>query len=156
PLTDAELVVLPLSDGYHLAYYGQATTGAEIFHVFVDAQSGRLLRSYSDFISEIGVGKGTYGDDKKVSARAASGAFVADDPLRPGAITTYDMRGNLTRLLAVLNRFQTVTASDIASDTDNVWTDPTVVDAHVYAGLYYDYLFRRFGRNGIDDRNLRM
>src|SRR5262245_27766982 len=35
-LGDAELVVLPLSDGYHLAYYGQATTGAEILHVFVD------------------------------------------------------------------------------------------------------------------------
>src|SRR5262249_50084424 len=36
-MTDAELVVLPLSDGYHLAYYAPVTTGVEIFHVFVDA-----------------------------------------------------------------------------------------------------------------------
>jgi len=156
PFGDAELLILPLSDGYHLAYYGQATTDLEIFNVFVDATSGAVLRQYSDFRTEIGTGKGAYGDDKKVSARAAGGTFVADDPMRPSAITTYDMQGNLTRLTGILNRFTSVAQSDIASDSDNQWTDPTVVDAHVYAGWYYDYLFKRFGRRGIDDRELRM
>jgi thermolysin len=155
-LGDAELVVLPLSDGYHLAYTGQTTTGLEILNVFVDANTGALLQKYSDFVSEVGVGKGTYGDDKKISARASAGTFTTDDPLRPGAITTYDMKGNLSRATAILNRLTTVAASDVGSDTDNVWTDPTVVDAHVYAGWYYDYLYKRFGRNGLDDRNLRM
>ena len=72
------------------------------------------------------------------------------------AITTYDMKGNLTRTLQVLNRLTNVTAADIAADADNVWTDPGVVDAHVYAGWYYDFLFKRFGRHGLDDRDLRI
>src|SRR5262249_824199 len=64
-----ELVVLPLSDGDHLAYVGQAAAGLEILNVFVDAHTGALLRQYSDFAREgvIGTGKGTYGDAKKVS-----------------------------------------------------------------------------------------
>jgi Zn-dependent metalloprotease len=151
-----ELVVLPLSDGYHLAYSGQALVGVELMNVFVDAQSGGLLRQYSDFLREVGHGKGAYGDDKKVSAKTLGGAFVTDDPLRPAAITTYDMKGNLTRLLNLLNRVGAVVPSDIASDTDNEWTDSTVVDAHVYAGWYYDFLSKRFGRKGLDNRNLRI
>lgn len=151
-----ELVVLPLSDGYHLAYYGQAVAGLEIVNVYVDARSGALLQQYSDFVREIGLGKGAYGDDKKVSAKAVGGAFVTDDPLRPSAITTYDMKGNLSRLDAMLGRAVAVAPSDIASDADNQWADSTVVDAHVYAGWYYDYIFKRFGRHGLDNREVRM
>jgi bacillolysin len=151
-----ELVILPLSDGYHLAYYGQATAGLEIQNVFVDANNGAPLRQFSDFIREVGHGKGAYGDDKKVSARGLGGTFVTDDPLRPAAITTYDMRGDLARLTTILNRFTPVAPSDISSDADNDWTDPTVVDAHVYAGWYYDFLFKRFARRGLDNRDLRM
>src|SRR5206468_3814371 len=66
PARDAapELVVLPMSDGYHLAYFGQATTDVALLNVFVDANTGALLRQYRDFLSEVGVGKGTYGDTK--------------------------------------------------------------------------------------------
>jgi bacillolysin len=151
-----ELVVLPLADGYHLSYRGQAIVGVEIMNVFVDANTGGLLQQYSEFISEVGQGAGTYGDMKKISATSMAGVFVADDLLRPADITTYDMRGNLSRLLGILNVQTSVASSDIASDADNVWTDPTVVDAHVYAGWYYDYVAKRFGRGGTDNRNLRM
>jgi Zn-dependent metalloprotease len=151
-----ELVVLPLSDGYHLAYFGQAITDVDVLNVFVDATSGILLRQYSDFVTDVGLGKGTYGDNKKISTTAMSGAFVADDKLRPAAITTYDMKGNLARTQSLLNNLPPAT-SDVASSTNNnEWTDGTVVDAHVYAGMYYDYLFKRFGRHGLDDRDLRM
>lgn len=153
---DAELVILPLSDGYHLAYAGQAIAGLEIVNVYIDANTGGLLQQYSDFLREVGSGKGTYGDTKKVSARAVSGTFVTDDPLRPAAVTTYDMKGNLARLTALLNRVTSVAPGDIASDSDNAWTDGAVVDAHVYAGWYYDFLFKRFGRHGLDNRDLRM
>src|SRR5262245_4997133 len=129
-----ELVVLPLSDGYHLAYYGQTIAGHEIMNVYVDAKSGSLLQQYSEYLREIGSGRGTYGDNKKVSTKPMSGAFVTDDPMRPSAITTYDMKGNLGRMEAILNRQVSVAPSDIASDSDNVWTDPIVVDAHAYAG----------------------
>jgi Zn-dependent metalloprotease len=155
-MNDPELVVLPLSDGYHLAYYAQAIDSMEIVNVYVDASTGAVLRKYTDYRNEVGSGKGTYGDDKKVSAKAASGTFMTDDPLRPAAITTYDMKGNFGKTTSVLNRFTNLTTSDIAADSDNVWTDSTVVDAHVYTGWYYDYLFRRFNRHGLDDKDLRM
>jgi Zn-dependent metalloprotease len=151
-----ELVILPLSDGYHLAYRGQAFDGTEILNVFIDANTATVLRKYSEFVTEVGKGKGTYGDDKKVSTKSVSGMFVTDDGLRPSVITTFDMKGNLSRTNSVLNRIAVLGTSDIASDSDNDWTDPTVVDAHVYAGWYYDYLFKRFGRHGIDDRELRI
>jgi bacillolysin len=151
-----ELVVLPMSDGYHLAYSGQAFTGVELMNVYVDAKSGRPLQQYSDFVREVGHGKGTYGDDKKVSAKSLSGTFVTDDPLRPAAITTYDMKGDFAHTLSLLNRIVTVAPSDIAADSDNDWTDGAVVDAHVYAGWYYDFISKRFARHGLDTRDLRM
>ena len=151
-----ELVILPLSDGYHLAYRGQAIVGLEIMNVFIDANTGSLLQQFSEYINEVGKGTGTYGDKKKVSAKSVSGAFVTDDVLRPTDITTYDLKGNLARLTAILNVQTGVAASDIASDADNDWTDSTVVDAHVYAGWYYDYLVKRLGRRGTDNNDLRM
>ena len=154
--TSPELVVLPLSDGYHLAYVGQVTTDVERLNVFVDANTGALLRKYSDFLRDVGTGFGTYGDPKKLSTTAASGSYVADDHLRPAEITTYDMRGSFARTSALLVHNQLPGLSDIASSSVNNWTDGAVVDAHVYAGWYYDYLYKRFGRHGLDGRDLRM
>ena len=155
---EVELVVLALSDGYHLAYRGQVTTATEIVNVHLDAMTGTVLQQFSDFSYDglVGAGKGAYGDDKKISTRASSGTFLADDQLRPSTITTYDMRGNLTRLNAILTGLTPTAVADIASDADNTWSDSTVVDAHVYAGWYYDFLFKRFGRHGIDGRDLRI
>jgi Zn-dependent metalloprotease len=153
---DPELVVLPLSDGYHLAYYARAATPLDQISVFVDANDGHVLRQYSEFISEIVAGKGIYGDDKKVSASSSGGAHVASDTMRPGPITTYDMKGDFARMTNVLNGFTPVAPSDVASNAGVTWTDPVVVDGHVYAGWYYDYLFKRFGRNGINNNNLRI
>jgi Zn-dependent metalloprotease len=153
---DPELVVLPMSDGYHLAYFGQALVDVEVFNAYIDANTGALLKRFSDFDTDVGTGIGTYGDQKKISVKPSSGAFIADDGLRPAAITTYDMKGNLNRTVSILNVVTPVAVSDIASDSDNNWTDSTVVDAHVYAGWYYDYLFKRFARSGIDNNNLRM
>jgi Zn-dependent metalloprotease len=43
--------------------------------------------------------------------------------------------------------------SDIATDSDNTWSDGPTVDAHANMGLVYDYYFTRFNRAGMDDRN---
>ena len=43
--------------------------------------------------------------------------------------------------------------SDIATDSDNTWTDGAGVDAHAYIGFTYDYYFQRFGRRGLDGNN---
>jgi thermolysin len=45
------------------------------------------------------------------------------------------------------------TVSDLASDSDNVWSDVAVVDAHVHVSWTYDYYYKRFGRSGLDGRN---
>ena len=115
---DPELVVLPLSDGYHLAYFGKAVTDLEIVNVFIDADSGALLRQYSDFLSEVGAGTGTYGDNKKVSTTAVAGSFIADDKLRPTEITTFDAKGNFARAQALIAG-QTPSVADIASSASN-------------------------------------
>ena len=83
---------------------------------------------------------------------------MTDDPLRPAAITTYDMKGDLARTLSLLNRSAQASApSDIAADSDNDWTDGAVVDAHVYAGWYYDFISKRFGSpRARHPQNLRM
>ena len=153
---DPELVVLPLSDGYHLAYRGRAMVDIAPSVVFVDAMNGRELEHYSEFINEVGTGTGTYGDTKKVSDTAIGGAFSADDKLRPTEITTYDMKGNLARTTVLFASAGSPSASDIATSSTQTWTDATVVDAHTYAGMYYDYLFTRFNRHGVDDRDLRI
>jgi Zn-dependent metalloprotease len=44
--------------------------------------------------------------------------------------------------------------SDVATDSDNVWTDGPAVDAHVFQGWVYDYYYKRFNRHGMDDRDL--
>src|SRR6185369_17563542 len=43
--------------------------------------------------------------------------------------------------------------ADLASDSDNVWTDPAIVDAHVHVSWTYDYYYKRFGRTGLDGRD---
>lgn len=151
------LVIVPLdAGGYALAYRVRAFTGDDLRVYFVDAQSGEVRLEYSDLQTAVGTGRGVLGDQKKISTRPQSGAFVAQDVLRPPAITTYDMRGNLSRTLRFLDGFTFLTQSDLASDADNAWTDGASVDAHVYAGWTYDYYFKRFGRRGLDNANIEM
>ena len=76
--------------------------------------------------------------------------------MRPPVIETYEMSGNLTRPINFLNGFMSLAASDFANDSDNDWTDGANVDAHVYAGYTYDYYFKRFGRRGLDNANIRI
>lgn len=153
-----ELVVVPRTEGgYALAYVGRAFADLEMRVYFVDAMTGTIIRSYSDFQPQVvGKGRGVYNDDKKVSARQSATQYVADDKLRPPAIATYDMRGDFARLQNFLAGRVTAVEADFASDADNNWTDGPNVDAHAYAGMFYDYLFKRFGRRGIDDNNLRI
>ena len=161
PDTDPELVVLPRDDGFTLAWVGQVMLRRDIVRAFVDAASGRVVRRYSMMQRQaanaaIGHGTGVLGDDKKVSASAASGTFIASDPLRPPVIVTYDMKGDVNRSInALVNRVPLVTA-DIAANSANNWTDAAVVDAHAYSAYTYDYYLKRFGRRGLDNANRRL
>ena len=154
---DPQLFVLPLEGGgYALTY--RIVTAFPDDHVvaFVDAENGRIHVQFSDWHRQIdsGRGRGVLGETKKISTEASGGTYRTSDDLRPPAILTYDMKGNLTRVTDVLTGRVQLAASDLAVDSDNDWTDGAVVDGHVYAGWTYDYLFKRFGRRGLDNNNL--
>jgi thermolysin len=159
PSRTPELGILPRDGGgYALTYRARAATEGDITVFFLDANTGMVVMAYSDLQTQSAVGKGigVLGDSKKLSVRTQSGTYQAHDVLRPPAIDTYDMKGNLTRVLAFLNNTVTLGQNDLASDADNDWRDGAAVDAHAYAGFTYDYYYKRFGRAGLDNRNMPM
>jgi len=151
-----ELVILPMSEGApRLAYTAVVATSGTVFRVFVDAQTGAELLRYSEVQTQsaIGTGQGLVGGVKKLSVRPQGGAFVTDDRLRPPLLTTYDMRGNLARTVSVVFDGTPLFPTDLATDSDNVWTDIPSIDGHAYIGWTYDYYFKRHGRRGLDNRD---
>ena len=156
-LVAPELVVLRLDSGeYRLAYTGVLSHGSGIDRLFIDAQTGAELMRYSEIQRQqpaVGTGTGVLGDRKKLSVQSSAGTYLAFDQHRPPTIETFDMRGNLTRTKSLLTGLLPYTVSDLASDSDNIWSDVAVVDAHVHVSWTYDYYFKRFGRNGLDGRN---
>jgi Zn-dependent metalloprotease len=151
-----ELVVLPREDGtFRLTWLTRARLANDMVALFLDAKTGEEVWRYSLIHRQasVGTGTGVLGDRKKLATRQASGVFLADDTLRPPTLITYDLKGNYLRVLQILDGDINPAQSDIASDTDNTWTDGPNVDAHAYIGFTYDYYFQRFGRRGIDGNN---
>ena len=154
-----ELVVLPMDDGsFRLTWYVRVLTGSDLIALFIDARTGEEAHRYSDLRTQsaVGTGTGVLNDRKKISARQSGSVFLADDALRPPSLVTYDLRGNPARTDAILEGVIAASQSDIASDTDNTWSDGPIVDAHVYLGFTYDYFFKRFQRRGFDGNDRRI
>jgi bacillolysin len=155
-----ELVVLPLGSGYRLAYRVRAffERSFEVRQIFLDAASGETLLEYDDLQKqEAGLGTGVFGDQKKLSVSSASGGYTTTDRLRPPLLSSYDFQFNVGRFVRFLNSndpLSDLTAADLGRDSDNVWTDGALVDAHVYAGYTYDYYYSRHGRRGLDNANI--
>ncbi len=165
--TRPELMVLPVDadtpaangSPYRLVWRMRTmTAGADIVQYFIDATSGDVVLQYSDRQTQSAVGRarGVLGDSKKISVSGGGSQFTATDLLRPPAIITYDMKGDPIRTEDFLNGRLLLNDGDIAADDDDNWTDGAVDDAHVYAGYTYDYYFKRFGRHGLDNNNIRM
>jgi Zn-dependent metalloprotease len=152
---DPELVLLPRGDGSTLAWMLWVRLDHLLDRVFVDARTGAVVWRYADLRTEaaVGIGTGVWGDRKKLSADSAPDGYHAEDRLRPSALTTYDLHYDLAAAGKALTTGE-LDSWFVARDTDNVWTDGAVVDAHVYAGFTYDYYFKRQGRRGIDGRDL--
>ncbi len=160
-----ELVVLPTGAGgpgdegrYALAWRVRVKSRHDSRQIFIDAQTGATLLEFSDRKTQSAVGRarGVLGDTKKISVRRGTGQFMAADELRPPAIQTYDMQGNPGRVDDVLFGRVRLATADLATDSDNDWTDGAVDDAHVYAGYTYDYYFKRFGRHGLNNADIRV
>jgi thermolysin len=151
-----ELVILADTRiGPRLAYMTVVSAKPAVFRLFVDANTGVELLRFSELQSQsaVGTGQGLVGGPKKMSVRPQAGAFVTDDRLRPPVLTTYDLRGNLIRADSVLFDGAPLFPSDLATDSDNQWTDIPTVDAHAYIGWTYDYYFKRHERRGLDNRD---
>jgi bacillolysin len=151
-----ELNILPMAEGApRLVYTAVVATPADVFRVFVDANTGAEVLRYTEVQTQsaIGTGQGLVGGLKKLSVRSQAGAFVADDRLRPPLLTTYDLRGNLNRAVDVTFGGAPLFPSDLATDSDNVWTDIPAIDGHAHIGWTYDYYFKRHGRRGLDNRD---
>jgi len=164
-----QLVVLPdrTNPGtYRLVYEARTFTGSQLMVYFVDAATGALVWSYNDLKTQqpvlpcaqcvIGEGLGVKSDRKKMSVTTVGGAFLAHDQLRPAEVFTFDMDGDLPRTQLVLNGLAPLFDADLSTDTDNRWLDGASVDAHVGMGWTYDYLSIRFGRQGLNNQNVRM
>ncbi len=156
-----QLLVLPLEGGgYRLAYRVRAffEEGFDVRQVFFDASSGDVLLDYRDIHTQsAAIGTGVFGDQKKISVAPGGIGYTTSDRLRPPAISTYDFRFSLNRLILFLNANASpsnLTASDLGTDDDNVWTDGALVDAHAYSGYVYDYFYKRFGRRGLDNADI--
>lgn len=153
-----DLLILPdEGGGYRLTYRAVAFTADGASEYFIDASTGAVVRRLSALrrqAAAIGRGLGVLGDDKKLSVSSRAGTFLSEDVLRPPNIATFDMRGDVDRVIDFLNGLAALTLSDLVAKSDNVWTDTAVVDAHAYAGYVYDYYFKRFGRRGLDNNNI--
>ena len=156
-----ELVVLPLeAGGYRLAYRVRALfeESLDMRQSFLDAATGELLMEYGDIQTQAaGTGTGVLGDQKKISVAPGGSGYTTSDRLRPPAISSYDFRFNLNRLILFLSANgspSNLASSDLGTDDDNVWTDGALVDAHVYSGYVYDYFYKRHGRLGLDNANI--
>jgi bacillolysin len=151
-----ELVLLPRDDGtFRLTWLTRVRLATDMVALFLDAATGEEVWRYTliQRQSAVGTGTGVLGDRKKLSTRQASSVFLADDALRPPTLITYDLKGNYDRVFQILDGDIDPAQSDVATDTDNTWTDGANVDAHAYVGFTYDYFFQRFGRRGLDGNN---
>ena len=155
-----ELGILPLPDGSYSLAYRAAMSDHRVY--FADAADGAILHAVDAFDTQsaIGVGTGFLGDRKKLATTSAGGRFEARDQLRPGEIVTLDMQFDEERRAALLQRNERRemlwTSSDLATDSDNDWDDPAVVDLQAHMGWTYDYFAQRHGWQGIDGDNGRV
>ena len=103
PGREPRLTILPRENGaFTLVYTARVATPEDLTLYFIDAHTGAVVAQRSDAKRQeasVGVGTGVLGERKKVSSSSQGGTFVGSDRLRPPVIETYDMRGNLNRLL---------------------------------------------------------
>ena len=150
-----ELVILQVPSGrYVLAY---RATMRDLRTYYLDAHSGFIAHDESAVREQsVGAGNGILGQRKKLSTSQAGGRYEAYDRLRPAEIITLDLRYDTEHFLDLLLRDVVWASSDVASDADNAWTDPAVVDGHAYLGFTYDYLANRQDWHGVDGKNGRI
>jgi bacillolysin len=152
---ETTLGILPHQDAYRLVYRMLVLSEWAIREVYVDARSGEIVLSINGIQTQaaVGQGNGVFGTVRKMSTNQTSMTFQAVDRLRPTEAFTLSFPGTVSRLTLFLQTL-VLFNSDVATDSDNVWTDGPTVDAHAFQGWVYDYYFNRFGRRGMDNGDI--
>jgi len=115
---------------------------------FVDAGTGELVLRYSDLQTTIGTGQGVHKRHEEDEYDGAQWHLHGDRRHASPGHLHLRPQGQLARTQAYLNGLLTLNDTDVAADADNQWSDTAAVDAHAYAGWTYDYLYKRFNRQG--------
>ncbi len=116
----------------------------------IDARTGAVLRAYDDLETLTATGRGVLGDAKSFQVASQGSGYVMVDATRtPAGIRTYTAAGS-----------QALPGAPVISGVlDNAWdaagtaAPGSAVDAHVYAGLVYDFYKTALARSGIDGQS---
>jgi thermolysin len=149
-ITDGKLVVYAFDHAPTLAYEYtvRAVFGDEpaIWVTTVDAKTGEIIDRYNNLQTIEATGVGVLGDSKKFQVSQAGTSYAMNDTSRGVTITTY------TAAEQQVGPGQG--ATQVTSTTLTSWDTGTgagaAVDAHVYAGVVFDYYKKVHGRSGID------
>ena len=124
---------------------------------FIDAHTGEPVHRFDHVHREsaIGFGTGLTGAPQKLSVWRTDEGYQAWDRLRPAELVTVDVNGEGPAVLPFLLPLPGWQDA-VATDDDNEWSNPAIVDGHAHLGLTYDYLHQRQGWQGHDGRNGRL
>jgi thermolysin len=146
------LVLLPIEVRFALAYRVRVMSMSGLYVYFVDARTGTILRRYSDLQTQHAprAGGAVPGEDPRAIFTQVGGGSAAG-AVRAPRLSTFDMRGDLERTIAVVNGLATPAQSDLAA-AGSRQADPAARDAQANAALTYDYLRERFGQPELEQR----
>lgn len=146
---DTELVIYPVNDqDFRLAYRMTVERKNTLFleRAFVDAATGEVLFHHSLIQVEdplIGTGTGVRNDQLKFPTTLQSDKYYLWDQAKVRPITQRTFEGN----------HQFGASISISTSNDNTWAKNSIVNAHAYIGLIYDYYYIVMGNKGLDNKN---
>ena len=148
--TDGKLVVFADGRPATLAYEYtvRAVFGSEpaIWVTTVDAKTGEIIERYNNLQTVEGTGVGVLGDAKKFPVNTSGAGYVMNDTSRGVTINTYNANGQQVGPGAGATP---VTSTSLTSWDTGIGPG-AAVDAHVYAGVVFDYYKKVHARNAID------
>jgi Zn-dependent metalloprotease len=121
---------------------------------YVDARTGKVLRTEQHIQTADGSGQSLYGGTVPLSTTAVTGGFELKDPTRGNTYTT-DMNNKTDSMFCQLFGSR-CSFGTLFTDADNLWGNGTnsnrqsaAVDAQYGTNVTWDYFENVHGRNGI-------
>ncbi|MEE8576461.1 MAG: M4 family metallopeptidase [candidate division Zixibacteria bacterium] len=161
----AELVIFPWNDTYYLSWHLKVNSESLFgrWEYYIDAANGDILYSASTIksSSDIGTGISVMGQPRyHVEVWNTGTAFQLLDYTRQLNNNIHGHNGQMPDGSFIRTN---ITGAElpgpVGEDEDNYWVETNQrpgVDAHVYTGLFYDWLLREFGRNSYDNQGASM